>query len=169
MLPRAEAIITAGFGFRISGLGAEGLSEDELNKINAVADYRAHGLTAANGEHPMLMKSLQTASIFLAAKWNESVLVSAHKSDFYIQSETALRLPGVIFGVLTAILIYLVTAELFGAEVALIAAALWAFDPNAILYNHGHCLPDPQSDDSTFRNLAPDGPLRQRETDRTWP
>jgi hypothetical protein len=39
-------------------LSAEGLSEDELNKLNAVADYRAHGLTGANGEHPMLMKGV---------------------------------------------------------------------------------------------------------------
>src|SRR6476660_7549762 len=53
------AFVLVGFGFRISGLSAEGLSEDELNKLNAVADYRAHGLTGANGEHPMLMKDLQ--------------------------------------------------------------------------------------------------------------
>ena len=32
-------------------------------------------------------------------------------------------------------MIYLITAELFGAEVALIAAALWAFDPSAIGFN----------------------------------
>jgi hypothetical protein len=129
------ALVLVGFGFRISGLSAEGLSEDELNKLNAVADYRAHGLTAANSEHPMLMKALQTASIFLAEKWNDSTLVSTHKSNLHIQPETALRLPGVIFGALTAILIYLVAAELFGAEVALIAAALWAFDPSAIGFN----------------------------------
>jgi len=129
------ALVLVGFGFRVSGLSAEGLSEDELNKLNAVADYRAHGLTAANSEHPMLMKSLQTASIFLAEKWNNSVLVSAHKSSLYLQPESALRLPGVIFGALTAILIYLVAAELFGTEVGLIAAALWAFDPSAIGFN----------------------------------
>ena len=59
-------LILAGFGFRVTGLSAEGLSEDELNKLNAVADYRANGLTVANGEHPMLMKGLQAASIILA-------------------------------------------------------------------------------------------------------
>jgi len=41
-----------------SGLSAEGLSEDELNKLEAVTDYREHGLTAANSEHPFLMKAL---------------------------------------------------------------------------------------------------------------
>src|SRR5262249_24672097 len=128
-------LVFVGFGFRLPGLSAEGLSEDELNKLSAVADYRAHGLTGANGEHPMLMKSLQTATIFLAEKWNESSFVSTPASNFYIQPETALRLPGVIFGSLTAILIYLLAAELFGAEVALIAATLWTFDPNAIGFN----------------------------------
>ena len=127
-------LIIAGFGFRITGLSAEGLGEDELNKLNAVADYRAHGLTGANGEHPMLMKALQTASIVLIEKWNESSFVANRPAD-QISPETALRLPGVIAGALTSLLIYLITAELFGAEVALIAAALWAFDPTAIGFN----------------------------------
>ena len=48
-------ILLTGLGFRLYELGSEGLSEDELNKLVAVQDYRAHGLTAANGEHPMLM------------------------------------------------------------------------------------------------------------------
>ncbi|HXQ71449.1 MAG TPA: glycosyltransferase family 39 protein, partial [Pyrinomonadaceae bacterium] len=123
-------LILAGFGFRITGLSAEGLSEDELNKLTAVADYRAHGLTGANGEHPMLMKALQAASIIAAEKWNSLVGPSEQ-----IAPETALRLPGVIAGALTVLLIYLIAAELFGAEVALIAAALWAFNPSAIAFN----------------------------------
>jgi len=126
-------LVLAGFGFRASALSAEGLSEDELNKLNTVADYRTHGLTGANGEHPMLMKALQTASVFLADKWNATLV--APGSDFYVQPETALRLPSVIFGALSTVLIYLLTTELFGAEVALVAAALWTFDPNAIGFN----------------------------------
>ncbi len=128
-------LVLAGFGFRVSGLSAEGLSEDELNKLNAVADYRQNGLTAANGEHPMLMKALQTASIFVVEKWNNSSLVAGQNSSLRIPAETALRLPGTIFGALTVVLIYLLAAELFGAEVALLAAALWAFDPQAIGFN----------------------------------
>jgi len=123
-------LIVAGLGFRVTGLSAEGLSEDELNKLNAVADYRAHGLTGANGEHPMLMKALQAASIIAAEKWNSFVGPAEQ-----IAPETALRLPGVIAGALTAFLIYLIAAELFGAEVALIAAALWTFDPTAIAFS----------------------------------
>lgn len=121
-------LVIAGFGFRVSSLSVEGLSEDELNKLHAVADYRQNGLTAANGEHPMLMKALQTGSIFLVEKWNAV-------SGSQIPIETALRLPGTIFGALAVILIYLLAAELFGVEVALIGAALWAFDPQAIGFN----------------------------------
>src|SRR5205085_9095184 len=80
----------SGLGFRVSGLSVEGLSEDELNKLNAVADYRAHGITAANGEHPMLMKAFQAAAIILAAYWN------ALRPANQIGPETALRLPAAI-------------------------------------------------------------------------
>jgi hypothetical protein len=125
-------LILIGFGLRVSGLSAEGLSEDELNKLQAVADYREHGLTSANGEHPLLMKALQTGSLVLVDKWNS---ISFLRRNNPISPETALRLPSAIFGAFTSLLIYLLATELFGAEVGLIAAALWAFDPNAIGFN----------------------------------
>ncbi len=131
IIAAVAVLIVAGFAFRVSGLSEEGLSEDELNKLNAVADYRAHGLTGANGEHPMLMKALQAGSILITEKWNNSSFVVAHPSE-HIATETALRLPGVLLGTFTTLLLYLITSELFGSEVALIAAALWAFDPSAI-------------------------------------
>ncbi len=135
LIAALAVLLLAGFGFRVTGLSAEGFSEDELNKLSAVADYRTHGLTAANGEHPMLMKALLTFSLVAAEKWNASGVVTAHPSELHVPVEAALRLPGAAFGALTALLIYLVSAELFGVEVALIAAALWAFDPSAIGFN----------------------------------
>jgi predicted membrane-bound dolichyl-phosphate-mannose-protein mannosyltransferase len=126
-------LVLTGFYLRATGLGVEALSEDELNKLEAVADYRAHGLTAANGEHPFLMKALQTVSIVAAEKWNASFAYS--NPALYVSTEAALRLPSVIFGALTVIVLYLFTAELFGTEVALVAAALWALDPSAIGFN----------------------------------
>jgi len=134
ILVALTVLIIAGFGFRISGLSAEGLSEDELNKLNTVAEWRTQGLTGSNGEHPMLMKALQTASIIVVEQWNNSSFVASHPAE-YIQPETALRFPGIVLGALSALLIYLIAAELFGAEVALIAAALWTFDPTAIGFN----------------------------------
>jgi hypothetical protein len=125
-------LVLAGFAFRVLSLSAEGLSEDELNKLQAVADYREHGLTSANSEHPLLMKALMTVSVVMADKWNSIRSLGGHAP---ISPEAAVRLPSTIFGALTAILVYLLAAELFGAEVGLIAAALWAFDPMAIGFN----------------------------------
>ena len=126
-----SVLVLVGFGFRVTGLSSEGLSEDELNKLNAVTDYRAHGLTSANGEHPFLMKAALLVSVVTCDKWNQTSLVAAHP-ELNVPVETSLRLPGSLFGALTAVLIYLVASELFGLEIGLISAALWAFDPIAI-------------------------------------
>lgn len=124
--------VVVGFGFRVSGLSTEGLSEDELNKLQAVADYREHGLTSANGEHPLLMKVLLTGNVVFADKWNS---IPSLGGRWPIATETALRFPAILFGSVTIILIYFLAAELFGAEVGLIAAGLWAFDPMATGFN----------------------------------
>src|SRR6266852_865362 len=129
-----SVLVIVGFGFRTNGLSTEGLSEDELNKLNAVSDYRAHGLTAANGEHPLLMKAMLTISVIGAEKWNATSLVAGHP-ELNLPVETSLRLPNALFGALTVVLIFLVASELFGLEAALIAAALWAFDPLVIGFN----------------------------------
>ena len=80
------------------------------------------------------MKALLTASVVVAEQWNASSLVASYPS-LSISTEAALRLPGVILGALTSLLIFLVVSELFGIEVALISAALWAVDPSGIGFN----------------------------------
>src|SRR5439155_21492106 len=124
----------AGLAFRVRGLASEGLSDDELNKLLAVNDYRAHGLPRANGEHPFAMKALCTASVVASERWNQTSLAGAHP-ELKSPVEVSLRLPGAIFGAVIPVLIFLVASELFGSEVALIAAALWAFDPLALGFN----------------------------------
>lgn len=128
------AVALCGFGLRAYKLSAESLSEDELNKLRAVEDYRRRGLTSTNGEHPMLMKGLLTVSVIAAERWNDSNFVRTHRA-LRIEPETALRLPGALLGALASALIFLVVVELFGTAPALIAAALWAFDPSAIGFN----------------------------------
>jgi 4-amino-4-deoxy-L-arabinose transferase-like glycosyltransferase len=127
-------IIAIGFGFRVADLGAESLSEDELNKLMAVADYRANGLTAANGEHPMLMKVAQTISVIAAEKWNSWGLGRSHLA-WHVTTEGALRFPNALLGILSAFLLFLVVQQLFGTRIGVLAAALWSLDPNAIAFN----------------------------------
>jgi dolichyl-phosphate-mannose-protein mannosyltransferase len=134
VLSALTLFLLVGFGLRAYQLGAESLSEDELNKVRAVAEYRERGLTPANGEHPFLMKALLTVSIVAAEGWN-STAAARQSPHLQISTETAARLPGAILGALTSLLIFFVTRELFGAEVALLAAALWAFDPAAVGFN----------------------------------
>jgi hypothetical protein len=123
-----------GLGLRVYRLGAESLSEDELNKVRAVAEYRERGLTPANGEHPFLMKAMLAASIIASERWN-ALAPARNNPRLRISTETAARLPGALLGALSALLIFLVTRELFGVEVGLVAAALWALDPAAVGFN----------------------------------
>ncbi|HEX6182658.1 MAG TPA: glycosyltransferase family 39 protein [Pyrinomonadaceae bacterium] len=126
--------VLAGLGLRVYRLGAESLSEDELNKVRAVAEYRERGLTPANGEHPFLMKGLLTASFVVSETWN-STSAARSNPQLHISTEAAARFPGALLGALTALLLFLVGREIFGTEVGLIAAALWAFDPSAVGFN----------------------------------
>ncbi|MGI8884294.1 MAG: glycosyltransferase family 39 protein, partial [Pyrinomonadaceae bacterium] len=116
-----------GFILRVNNLGAESLSEDELNKLQTVAEYRAEGLTGRNGEHPFLMKGLQTVSFTVADRLNSGVLAANKISD-----EAALRFPTAFIGTLTILLLFLLVSELFGIHIGLIAAGLWSVDPSAI-------------------------------------
>lgn len=120
-------LMLAGFGLRVGKLGAESLSEDELNKLQTVQDYRANGLSGRNGEHPFLMKGLQTASLTIAEKINES-----HDSADHISDEAALRFPTVLIGTFTVLILFLLFNEFFGASIGLFVAGLWAVDPIAI-------------------------------------
>jgi hypothetical protein len=121
-------LMLIGFGLRIHDLGSESLSEDELNKLETVEDYLQNGLSGKNGEHPFLMKGLQTASIAAAKGLNARVL----PPEDAISPESALRFPLVLFGTFTALLIFLLARELFARSIGLIAGALWAVEPLAI-------------------------------------
>lgn len=118
-------LLLTGFWLRVSGLAAESLSEDELNKLQTVEEYRSNGLSGKNGEHPFLMKGLQTVSMIAAEKWNAT-------SGRAIPAEAALRFPIALFGTLSILLIYLLASSLFQRSIGLIAAGLWAVEPMAV-------------------------------------
>ena len=117
-------MIVFGFGLRLSGLGNVGFAEDEINKLEAVRAYD-QGDFSVNSEHPMLMKVLMDLSLRGARALNSLAGSS-------INEEAALRFPNVLFGALTAIPLFLLTAALFDRRTALWAAAFWSFGVNAI-------------------------------------
>jgi Dolichyl-phosphate-mannose-protein mannosyltransferase len=119
-------LMIVGFGLRVWQLGSESLSEDELNKLQTVEDYRKNGLSGRNGEHPFLMKGLQTASITIVEKVNESLDETRRISE-----GAALRFPTALIGTLTILALFLLFSELFGSSIGVIVAGLWAVDPIA--------------------------------------
>ncbi len=120
--------ILIGFALRINDLGVESLSEDEFNKLQTVEEYRTYGLSGRNGEHPFLMKGLQTLSIVSGERLN--YLFASQK--LYISDEAALRFPIAFFGTFSVLLLFLLVSELFGRSIALVSAALFAVEPTAI-------------------------------------
>lgn len=119
--------LMSGFVLRTYKLGAESLGEDELNKLETVSEYRENGLSGRNGEHPFLMKGLQTVSMIAAERWN-----ALAGNDLEVSAEAALRFPLAFFGTFSLVLIYLLGSALFGRPIGLIAAGLWAVEPMAI-------------------------------------
>lgn len=112
-------MVAIGFGLRINQLGAESFGEDELNKLATVEEYRSNGLSGKNGEHPFLMKGLQTVSVSIGERLGFS-------------DESSLRFPIALFGTFTTLILFLLVRELFGRSIALVTAALYAVEPIAI-------------------------------------
>ena len=120
--------MVVGFAIRVNHLGSESYGEDELNKLQTVGEYRNNGLSGKNGEHPFLMKGLQTLSISASEKLNSVI----SRPTPLISEEAALRFPLVLFGTFTILLLFLLVRELFGRSIAILSAALWALEPMAI-------------------------------------
>jgi len=120
-------IVLLGLALRLQGLAQAGFNEDEVQKVVAAHSY-LHGQFSVNLEHPMLMKSLIAISLAAGETWNR---VCAHR----LPEETLVRLPNVLFGSLTAVVIFLVGQEFFGAGIGLLSAFLWSTGIIAIMIN----------------------------------
>jgi hypothetical protein len=78
------AVLVAACVTRTAHLATYGFSEDEINKVNAVEEYR-QGRFLANAEHPMLMKLAMWGSVALSERWN-----AVATPDWAIPLETAI-------------------------------------------------------------------------------
>src|SRR5712691_4966072 len=126
----ALAVVVAAAGLtRTAHLATYGFSEDEINKVQAVEEYR-QGRFGANAEHPMLMKLAMWGSVALSERWN--AIATPERA---IPLETAIRLPNALAGAATTLVLFAVVELLFGAPAALATSALWALDVNAIAIN----------------------------------
>ena len=123
------AIVALGFCLRARDLGSVGFNEDEIHKVEGGRSY-LRGNFSGNLEHPMLMKSLIAVSLAASDAWN-GWLGRSHP----VPEEASVRLPNVIFGSLTAVVVFLLAQELFGAEIGLLSALLWASGTIAITIN----------------------------------
>lgn len=119
-------LIVIGLGFRVSQLAAIGFAEDEVNKVVAVRAYERGDITA-NAEHPMLMKILMFASVKIAQ--------ALHLNQGGVNDEVVFRLPNAIFGALTVVPLFLLTAAFFDRWTGLLAAGFWSVGVNAITFN----------------------------------
>jgi len=117
------------FSFRVNALSSYGLSEDEINKVHAIEQYRS-GDFGANAEHPMLMKLAMWGSVELAGAWNR-VAPPAQAMSL----ETAIRLPNAVAGAATTLVLFGIANLLFSGTVAAVVSLVWAFDVNAIAIN----------------------------------
>jgi len=125
-------LVVVAFALRAVQLDAVGVSEDEARKIAAVEAYRRGDFTP-NAEHPMLMKSLILVSFLVAERWNRAI--AASHPEWRLSEETALRLPNVLVGALTTVVLFLFARELFDPLVGWLTAILWATGINAIAIN----------------------------------
>ena len=122
-------IVALGLAVRFRGLGSVGFNEDEIQKVVAARSY-LHGNLSVNLEHPMFMKSLIAVSLWAADVWNRG-LGQSHE----VTEEVSVRLPNVIFGSLTAVVLFLIAQELFDVEIGLLSALLWSIGTIAIIVN----------------------------------
>lgn len=122
-------IVLLAFFLRLYQLNAVGLAEDEVHKIEAARSY-LHGDFRVHAEHPMLMKFFVTLSLLGAEWWNGGV---GHRHP--VSDEIAVRLPNVIVGSLTAVVLFLLAETWFGTRIGLLTALLWAIGIDAITIN----------------------------------
>jgi len=120
------------FAIRVYRVDFNSLSEDEVAKWAAVQDYRHGHFVGVNSEHPMLPKMLAWASLRVGEHWAR---LAAGRGWPSMQPEGWLRLPNVIFGALTAVLLYFFCRQMMGVVGSFAASFFWAVAPLPVALN----------------------------------
>jgi hypothetical protein len=120
------------FAVRVARVDFNSLSEDESAKWAAVQEYRHGHFAGVNSEHPMLPKMLAWASLTVGESWGR--IAATHNWPF-MRPEGWLRLPNVIFGAATTVILYLLCRRMMGVPGSLAASFFWAVAPLPIALN----------------------------------
>ncbi len=121
----------AAFGLRFHRVGTISLAEDEAGKWLSIQQFKQGHFVGVNSEHPILMKLFVWASLGVGEQWNRW----AGERPWRAREETFLRLPNLLFGAATTVVIYLLGKEMLGVIGAASAAFFWAFAPMSIALN----------------------------------
>jgi hypothetical protein len=126
------ALTILAFAVRVHRIDFNSLSEDETAKWAAVQEYRQGHFVGVNSEHPMLPKMLAWGSLTIGNSWDR-IAATHHWPS--MRPEGWPRLPNVIFGALTAAILYLLCRRMMGIPGSLAAGFFWAVSPLPIALN----------------------------------
>jgi hypothetical protein len=120
------------FAVRVDRIGFNSLSEDESAKWLAIQEYRHGHFAGVNSEHPMLPKALAWASLTIGDRWNRLALSHGWSPT---NLEGWLRLPNVLFGTGTAVILFLFCRQMMGIAGSFAAGFFWAVAPLTVAIN----------------------------------
>lgn len=126
------ALTVLAFSVRLYRVDFNSLSEDEVAKWSAVQEYRHGHFAGVNSEHPMLPKLLAWASLSVGQRWAR--VAEAHGWSS-LNPEGWLRLPNVVFGALSAAILYLLCRPMMGIAGSFAAGFFWAVAPLPVALN----------------------------------
>jgi hypothetical protein len=120
------------FGLRAYRVGQPSLAEDEAAKWDAIQQYRQGHFAGVNVSHPMVMKMMAWASLDAGQMYNRWALAHGHRP---VRDEVWLRLPIVLLGAATSVILYLLGRQMLGFLGAGLAAFFWAVSPLSVAQN----------------------------------
>ncbi len=118
------ALIAAGAYLRFSGLDAQSLYHDEIHMVNFVQGFLERGYP-----YKMIGPIERPLATYEAVPYPIALSVGILGI-----SDLALRLPAALFGTATILLVYFAGKDLLDRRVGLLAAAIYAFCPQALIW-----------------------------------
>ena len=120
------------FAVRVYHVDFNSLSEDESAKWTAIQEYRHGHFVGVNSEHPMLPKVLAWASLTAGERWGR---IAAARGWPSLNPEGWLRMPNVLLGAATTIILFLFCRRMMGFAGSFAASLFWAIAPLPVALN----------------------------------